>query len=250
MSDFFQLIILTLTGGVASILGALLIIALRDKASGLSQKLTGFAAGVLISVGVLDLLAEAFEHGSEAKEISLFVLFGILLVFILEKSGLWFHHHDGEHGKQKSVIGILLGDMLHNFIDGFAVGATFLISKEAGIATAIAVALHELPKEMADFTVYLRAGYSNLKTLFLNLASSVVAVIGGLIAFSQAEWVENNESKLLALTAGMFIFVALADLIPEMHEEIEKQKQKRGKLAWILVFVLGLGVGIISSNSH
>lgn len=250
MNDTFQLIALTLTGGVASIVGAGLIIILRDRAHSLSQKLTGFAAGVLISVGILDLLTESFEHAIEAKEISYFVLLGILFVFLLEKSGLWFHHHDGEHGKRKSIAGILLGDMLHNFVDGFAVGATFLISKEAGIATAIAVALHELPKEMADFAIYLRAGYSNLKTLFLNLISSVVAVVGGLVAYGQAEWVESNESRLLAVTAGMFIFIALADLIPEMHEEMEKQKQKRGKLAWILVFVLGLGVGVISSQAH
>lgn len=250
MNETFQLIALTLTGGVASIVGAGLIILLRDRAGGMSQKLTGFAAGVLISVGILDLLAESFEHSSSNKEISYYVLAGVLLVFLLEKSGLWFHHHDGEHGKRKNIYGILIGDMLHNFIDGFAVGATFLISKEAGIATAIAVALHELPKEMADFSIYLRAGYSNIKTLGLNLVSSVVAVFGGLVAYSQSVWVEKNEGRLLAITAGMFVFIALADLIPEMHEEMEKQKRRKDKLVWIMVFILGLGVGFISSNSH
>ncbi len=249
MSDTFQLIGLCLAGGVASLIGASLIILLKEKSVAISEKLTSFAAGVLISVGLLDLLAESFEHGSDPKQISYFVLVGVLFVFLLEKSGLWFHHHDGDHGKHKSILGILFGDMIHNFIDGFAVGATFLVSKEAGIATAIAVALHELPKEMADFMIYLRAGYSNFKTLALNSLSSLIAVVGGLSTFAFGDFVEAHESALLAITAGMFIFIALADLVPEMHEEMSKQTRKN-KFVWLLVFVLGLSIGVISSNSH
>ena len=115
--------------------------------------------------------------------------------------------------------------------------------------TAMAVAMHELPKEMADFMVYLRAGYSNAKTIALNMISSVVAVVGGLSAFVFGEFVETHESGLLAVTAGMFLFIALSDLVPEMHEEMEKVNS-RSKLVWLMIFALGLGVGIISSRSH
>lgn len=249
MNETFQLIALCLTGGLASLVGALLIILLKNRSGVISEKLTSFAAGVLLSVGILDLLVEAFEIGDTPKTIAFFVLAGVLFVFLLEKSGLWFHHHDGDHGKHPPITGIFVGDMIHNFIDGFAIGATFLVSKEAGIATALAVAFHELPKEMADFTIYLRSGFSNFKTIVLNLSSSFVAVIGGLSVYFMGSFVEKNEANLLAATAGMFLFIALADLVPEMHEEMEKVN-KRSKLSWILVFGMGIGVGIISTLMH
>ena len=249
MNETFQLVALCLTGGVASLLGAGIIILVKEKYQNISEKLTAFAAGVLISVGLLDLLKESIEHANEIEVVPYYVLGGILFVFFLEKSGLWFHHHDGDHGKHPSILGILSGDMIHNFIDGFAIGAAFLIDRNAGVMTAMAVAMHELPKEMADFMVYLRAGYSNAKTIALNMISSVVAVVGGLSAFVFGEFVETHESGLLAVTAGMFLFIALSDLVPEMHEEMEKVNS-RSKLVWLMIFALGLGVGIISSRSH
>ncbi len=249
MNETFQLIALCLTGGVASLVGAGLIIFLKGKSGVVSEKLTSFAAGVLLSVGILDLLVEAFEQGKDPGTVSYFVLAGVLFVFLLEKSGMWFHHHDGDHGKHPPIAGIFIGDMIHNFIDGFAIGATFLISKEAGVATAMAVAFHELPKEMADFTIYLRSGFSNLKTIALNLISSFVAVIGGLSVYFMSGFVEKNEANLLGATAGMFLFIALADLVPEMHEEMEKVN-KKSKLGWLFVFGLGIGIGVVSSLMH
>ena len=246
MSETFQLIALCLTGGVASLIGAGLIIFLKGRSAVISEKLTSFAAGVLLSVGLLDLLTEAYSQTTDFRTVSFFALGGIIFIFLLEKSGLWFHHHDGDHGKHPPIVGIFIGDMLHNFIDGFAIGATFLISKEAGIATALAVALHELPKEMADFMIYLRSGFSNLKTIALNLTSSAVAVLGGLSIYFLSDYVANNEANLLAATGGMFLFIALADLIPEMHEEMEKVG-RRSKLGWIFIFAVGVGVGVISS---
>ncbi len=246
MNDTFQLIALCLAGGATSLIGAGLIIFLKGSSSKISEKMTSFAAGVLLSVGILDLLAEAFKLSTNSKAVSIYMLTGVLFVFLLEKSGMWFHHHDGDHGKHPPIAGIFIGDMIHNFIDGFAIGATFLISKEAGIATALAVAMHELPKEMADFMIYLRSGYSNLKTIALNLTSSLVAVVGGLSVFFLRDFVSKNEAYLLAATGGMFLFIALADLVPEMHEEMEKVN-KKSKLSWLLAFALGIGIGVISS---
>lgn len=245
MNETFQLIALCLAGGLASLIGACLIIFLKGSHR-ISEKLTSFAAGVLLSVGILDLLAEAYSMEGNSKTISIFVLGGVLFVFMLEKSGLWFHHHDGDHGKHPPIAGIFVGDMIHNFIDGFAIGATFLVSKEAGIATALAVAMHELPKEMADFTIYLRSGFSNIKTIAFNLTSSMVAVVGGLSVYYMSDFVGKNEANMLAATGGMFLFIALADLVPEMHEEMEKVG-KKSKLGWLLTFGLGIGVGVISA---
>lgn len=246
MSILLQIVFYCLIGGAASLVGAFLIINLKKRAGKLSDKLTSFAAGVLITIAILDLLPEAFEATANIKMTAWWVLLGILLVFLMEKSGLWFHHHDGTHGHKPTVTGIFWGDALHNFIDGFAIGAAFLLSTDAGVLTAVAVGLHELPKEMADFTIYLRSGYSNLKTILLNLTSSLVAVLGGVSVYLSRGFVTNYEGYLLALTAGMFLFIALADLIPEMHEGMEGADRKN-KIIWLLVFVAGLGVGIVSS---
>ncbi len=244
-----QLIGLCLTGGLASMLGAMIIIFMKGRSAMISEKLTSFAAGVLLSVGLLDLLTEAYISTDNIKTVSFFVLGGVIFIFLLEKSGLWFHHHDGDHGKHPPIVGVFIGDILHNFIDGFAIGATFLISKEAGVATALAVALHELPKEMADFMVYMRAGFSNFKTLALNFTSSMVAVIGGLSVYLLGDFVGKNEANLLGATGGMFLFIALADLVPEMHEEMEKVGRK-SKLGWLLVFGLGIGVGVMGAVAY
>lgn len=236
-----------MVGGVASLLGAFLMIYLKRKSGKLSEKLTSFAAGVLITVAVVDLLPEAMEVSSDSRLVSWWILAGILLVFLMEKSGLWFHHHDGTHGTNPPISGIFWGDVLHNFIDGFAIGAAFLLSPHAGILTSLAVGLHELPKEMADFSIYLRSGCSDIKNILLNLISSLVAVMGGLIVFLNREWVASYEGSLLAMTAGMFLFIALADLIPEMHEGI-KESDKKNKIAWLAVFAAGLAVGIVSTT--
>lgn len=246
VTSLLQIVLFCLIGGVASLIGAFLIINLKKKAGGLSNKLTSFAAGVLITVAVIDLLPEAFSVVPDIKLAAWSMLIGILLVFLMEKSGLWFHHHDGTHGHRPPISGIFWGDALHNFIDGFAIGAAFLLSKEAGMLTALAVGLHELPKEMADFTIYLRSGYSNFKTIMFNLISSMVAVIGGVTVYLSRGWITNFEGYLLAMTAGMFLFIALADLIPEMHEGIKKSDGKN-KLAWLLIFVTGLVVGVVST---
>jgi len=186
-----QIIFYCLIGGMASLLGAFFIINLKKRSGVLSDKLTSFAAGVLITIAVLDLLPEAYAAAGDAKLVSWAMLFGIMLVFLMEKSGLWFHHHDGTHGHKPPISGIFWGDALHNFIDGFAIGAAFLLSPETGILTALAVGLHELPKEMADFMIYMRSGYSNTKTILLNLASSMVAVIGGLTVYFSRGWIVN-----------------------------------------------------------
>jgi len=219
---------------------------LKKRSGKLSDKLTSFAAGVLISVAVIDLLPEAFEAVVDIKTAAWSMLVGILLVFLMEKSGLWFHHHDGTHGKNPPISGIFWGDVLHNFIDGIAIGAAFLLDTRAGVLTAVAVGLHELPKEMADFSIYLRSGYSDIKNIFLNLISSLVAVVGGMTIFLSRGWITTYEGYLLAMTAGMFLFIALADLIPEMHEGI-KESNAKDKIVWLLVFAAGLGAGIVSS---
>lgn len=244
MSELLQLITLCLAGGMASLLGAVIITKLKNSAEKWSNKLTSFAAGVLLSVGILDLLPESIEMGLSADKSAWMMMVGILLIFILEKSGLWFHHHDGTHGHSPSPIGVFLGDVFHNFIDGMAIGSAFLVDPPVGLVTTLAVAGHELPKEMSDFWIYTKSGMSNLKAIGLNLISSLVAVFGGLSVYGLSLERKIDQGSVLAIASGMFVFVALSDLVPEIHEEIEKSKGK-SKFVWIVIFVLGLLVGAI-----
>ncbi|HOX96196.1 MAG TPA: ZIP family metal transporter [Candidatus Woesebacteria bacterium] len=246
MSILLQIILGCLIGGIASLIGALMMIGLKKRSGKLSDKLTSFAAGVLITIAIVDLIPEAFEAVPDMRAGSWSILFGVLLVFLMEKTGLWFHHHDGTHGNTPSIRGIFWGDALHNFIDGMAIGAAFLLDTKMGILTAMAVGLHELPKEMADFSVYLRSGCSDIKNIFLNLISSLVAVGGGIAVYANRTAMMNYEGYLLATTAGMFLFIALADLVPEMHENMSRVGWK-DKLVWLLIFATGLAVGILST---
>src|SRR3989344_5588888 len=167
MSQMWQVVVFSLLGGVVSLMGGVAMLMWRDKIKGYVCELTSFAAGVLIAISLLDLLPEAFEMG-DAETTSLFVLAGVLVLFLLEKTSVWFHHHHEPHGAAPEIVGVFMGDTLHNFIDGVAIGAAFLISPAAGVATAVAVGMHELPQEIADFSLYIRAGFKKGKTIALN----------------------------------------------------------------------------------
>jgi zinc and cadmium transporter len=187
----------------------------------------GFAAGVLLATSALQLLPEAIEEGG--GEIGLFyaLLGGIVAFFYLERLLHGFHGHSHEsHRRDESARYLILtGDGLHNFIDGVAIGGAFLVDPALGIATTIAVAAHELPQEIADFAVLVRGGFSRKKALLLNLASGAMALLGVLLVFALQETVEPYIGYLLAVTAGMFIYIAAADLIPELHHDHQENEQ-------------------------
>lgn len=200
---------MSLAGGVAMLLW-------KNTIVKWISELTSFAAGVLITIAILDLLPEAFELG-DGRTVSIAVMIGVIFLFLLEKTSVWFHHHHEPHGKAPAIAGVFMGDTLHNFIDGIAIGAAFLIDVPAGIATAIAVGMHELPQEIADFMLYIKAGYSRRRTLTLNILSSFATVVGAMGVLIFGDVLHGIEVYILALTAGMFLYIGLADLLPEMH---------------------------------
>lgn len=237
------IIIFALIGGVFSLIGGVFLLLNRGRIHSKLNILTAFAAGVLVAVAVLDLIPEAFELG-EGNMTSLAVLFGILLLFVMEKTNLWFHHHHEPHGRHPEIMAVFLGDTLHNFIDGLAIGAAFLVSVPTGVATAVAVGLHELPQEIADFGLYIKAGYKNHQTLLMNFASSLTTLAGALaIYFLGQEIFAGLEVYVLALAGGMFLYIALADLIPELH--ISNKKDGDG-MNQLYVFFLGLVIAYLS----
>ena len=189
-----------------------------------------FAAGVLLSVSFSELLPEAVEMADKAG-IGATSLFGFTLAamagfFLFERSFVWFHHHHQPHQDQpKPVVTMVwLGDTLHNAIDGLVITAGFFVSVPVGITTALAVGAHELPQEIADFSLYLAKGVGKAKTLVLNVLSSLATVVTAAAAYFLWDKIAVWQPEMLAFTAGMFIYIAGSDLIPELHTEYRRKR--------------------------
>lgn len=235
----FNALAATLVVSLLSMIGVLLFVKKSLLESKYGSILLSLAAGVMLATAVVDLLPEALESGVK-PEIFWALLGGICLFFILERVLHSFHHHQhGEHdhlGKPAAYL-VLLGDGLHNFFDGIAIAAAFSVGNEVGVATTLAIILHEIPQEIADFATLLYAGFSRKKALLFNLCSAFTAIIGLLLGWQFLETFDGITPFFLAFTAGMFIYIACSDLIPALHENFKKD-QKWGQLVGFLVGVV------------
>jgi len=184
--------------------------------------LVAFSVGALLGDSFFHLLPEAVEKtGSFTIEIALLVLLGIIIFFSLEKFLRWRHCHQEQcedHIKELGTMN-LVGDAAHNLIDGILIGASFLISLPLGIATTIAVAAHEIPHELGNYGILLHSGYSRKQALLYNFYSALTAVAGTLAVLIIGSHAGNIIYYLIPITAGNFIYIAMSDLIPELHHE-------------------------------
>jgi len=242
-----QVIFFSLIGGLFSLIGGIVLLKNKKTADGLANYATPFAAGVLLAAAFTDLLPEAL-HETEARPILIAAMFGVLGFFMLERFLRFFHHHHehGAKGKSSSTL-VIIGDTLHNALDGVAIGAAFLVSPSTGIVAAIAVAAHEIPQEIGDFGLLLKNGMRKKKIVIVNVISAMASTVTAVITY----WVASPDSSaipyLLAVTAGFFIYVAASDIIPEIHEKLEKGK--RDIRPWLLL--LGaLFIMIVSPIAH
>lgn len=201
------------------------------------------AVGALLGDAFIHLIPEVIEEVGDPSKVSIVVMAGIFLFFILEKFLHW-HHHQTDEENHIHPVGkmILISDGLHNFLDGVIIGASYLVSVEVGIATTIAVVLHEIPQEIGDFGVLLHAGYSKSKALLLNFASALLSVFGVVSVFAIGKFLENILVWLLAIAAGGFIYIAMSDLIPELHKHSETKKDIFHTFIQIFVVVVGVGL--------
>lgn len=201
-----------------------------------------FAAGALIGDVFLHLLPHSIEEHGFGLSTSFGVLGGIILFLIVEKVIQWKHCH-GEIIQEGHVHSFaymnLIGDGVHNFLDGVIIAAAFLVNIPAGIATTIAVALHEIPQEIGDFGVLLHGGFSKSKALFLNFVSALTAVLGAVITLILAGSIEQLEIFLIPIAAGGFIYIAGSDLIPEINKHSEKLYKA---ILQIIAFLIGIGI--------
>jgi zinc and cadmium transporter len=206
--------------------------------------LVSLSAGVLLGTALLDVLPEAFERNASPQSLFLTLLLGLLFFFLLEKAELYrhSHHHEGDDhhhhlgfDEQQAGRGgwsVILGDSIHNFCDGIIIAAAFLADVRLGIVTSLAIIAHEIPQEVGDYIVLLNAGFSRARALFFNALSGLAAVVGGVVGyFIVGPW-EALFPYLLVVAASSFIYVAVADLIPQLQHRLTL-KETVAQLAWL-----------------
>lgn len=196
------------------------------------------AVGALLGDAFIHLIPEALESALNPALVSVLIIFGILIFFMLEKFLHWHHHGEDKHESGIHPVGrlVLFSDGIHNLIDGIIIGVSFMVSVPLGIATTAAVMLHEIPQEIGDFTVLLHAGYTKKRALWLNFISALSAVLGLSLAFIFGSFGDYFILWALPIAAGGFIYIALADLIPELH----KSKEISHSFFQILSLVVGV----------
>ncbi|PIR92829.1 ZIP family metal transporter [Candidatus Falkowbacteria bacterium CG10_big_fil_rev_8_21_14_0_10_43_10] len=223
-----------------SLIGVIALVVQIERLKKILMFLVSFSAGSLIGGAFMHLLPELIEEKKFTLNSSLLIISGILLFFILEKFLHWRHCHIPtckEHPHHLAMIN-LVGDGMHNLLDGVIIAASFFINPTTGIATTIAVALHEIPQEIGDFGVLIYAGLSKLKAIAYNLISALTAILGAGIAIVFQNYTEGFTEIAVPLTIGGFIYIATADLIPEL----KKEDSLLSSLKQFIGIVLGIGV--------
>lgn len=224
-----------------SVVGAVFISIQERNLKQIIFVLVSLAVGSLFGDVFIHLLPEAFEKLDTRMEASLYLLAGIFIFFILEKFIRWRHQHNFESKNSIHPVGYmnLLADGVHNFIDGTIIGAAYLTSIRVGIATTIAVSMHELPQEISDFGVLLHAGFSKKKALFFNFLSATLAILGTVLVLLAGATMHYFIATMLLLAAGGFVYIAGSDLVPELNKEVELSK------SIIQLLAIGAGVGMM-----
>lgn len=249
MDLFWYILIFSFIGGVLSLVLAALLLINKQVATTFAHYSMPFAAGALLAAVFFDLFPEGAEHGN--MELMLIAtLGGIVIFFLAERFIQWFHHHH-QHGtteKDASVPLIIIGDSIHNILDGVAIAAAFMVSIPTGIVTTLAVAAHEIPQEVGIFGILLNKGMRRGKVLFVNIFISVTAVVAAVITY-----IAGTESALpmdiiFGLSAGFLLYVALSDIIPSLHES--REPERAFKLQPLLL-VAGIAiVWIVTISTH
>jgi zinc and cadmium transporter len=238
MSTLGWILVASFAGGVLSASAAALALLLR---AAWIPMLVSFAIGALLGAAFLEVIPHAFEHGAP-HVVAGAILAGILLFFLMEKLLLWRHSHDHDeqshthdHGRSGALI--MVGDTVHNFLDGILIAAAFLQSTELGVITALAIVAHEIPQEVGDFVILLNSGYSKARAFTLNIVSSAATLVGGVLGYQALQVIQGWTPALLGVVAASMIYVAVADLIPGLH----KRPELRATVSQTVLIALGIG---------
>lgn len=219
MNTLLQIILATSLISLTALGGAATLLLKRHKLQKILFALVSLSAGTMLGAAFFHLLPEALED-LPAELALLYVLFSFLGFYLIEKFLLWHHCHGEDCEFEGKTYGHmnLIGDSVHNFIDGLIIAVAFIADPMLGIVTAIAVASHELPQEIGDFGVLLHAGWEYKKALIANFAVSLTVVLGGLVGYLLADASAELAHSLMPVAAGAFLYVASADLLPELRQ--------------------------------
>jgi zinc and cadmium transporter len=242
MPVLLPIILSTIIISLGSLVGILFIPIGDRKLERILLLLVALSAGALMGSAFLHLLPEAINLSSPEAALSL-TLISFILFFIIERLLFWRHCHEGHCPDHTFGLMNLLGDALHNFLDGLIIAATFLTSPELGITTTMAVALHEIPQEIGDYGVLLYSGFTKTRAILANLLVATTAILGGIIGFFLYDLGLHLEIILLPLAAGGFIYIAAADLMPEIRKEVNSQKSFSAFALFLIGVTLMLLVG-------
>jgi zinc and cadmium transporter len=234
MSDLTYILLLTALGSILSLTGGVIFLAVKQWSQALAKYSIPFAAGVLLTVSLLGLLPEASHMvGDNAF---LIVLLSFLGAYLFETLFFDLHHHhdDGHHQHTSSVPLVIIGDTIHNFIDGVTIAAAYLVNPGLGLATAISTFLHEVPHEIGDFGILLKSGFSNKRVFLVNFVSSLSAFVGALVVFFLASG-DQFIGTLLAVSAGLFLYLGASDFLPKVSKQAEKIKSVAVVIAGIVI---------------
>ncbi len=232
MSPFASSILATLAVSLVAFVGIFFISVKRWSKKG-DTRMVSFAAGVLLSAAFLELLPEATAE-EESTNPLIAALVAMVAFFFLERFLHGFHVHEGSRATAPSYL-ILVGDGLHNLIDGVVIASAFIAGPELGVTATLAVVAHEIPQEIADYGILVRGGFSPKTALGLNFASGLTALLGAGATFALGNAVESHLAWFIAAAGGMFLYIAAADLLPEIQQE-----EAKGRTRYGLPFVVGL----------
>lgn len=250
MQEWLLLLAAVTIGSMVSLIGGLYLIYGKLGTRLLQRLAVPFAAGALLAAAFLDLLPEAIAH-DDAETVLLYALIGLVTFFVLERSLSWFHHHHDDStshaaGRRNTSL-VVIGDTVHNLIDGMAIGAAFLVDPAIGLVTTVAIAAHEIPQEIGDFGLLLSKGMPKRQVLLVNFVSAIATVIGASLVYGFGDSLPIPESLLLAVTAGFFIYIAASDIIPTIHAE---SRRKWANIQTVVLLVGIIVVGVAAELVH
>lgn len=246
MIEFLCSIVASIVVSLISLIGILFLLVNEKTLNNILFILIGFATGGLLGGAFFHLLPEALEKSSNPTLTFLYVILGFIIFFILERYIHWRHcHKEGKCDVHVVSYLSLMGDGIHNLIDGMIIATSFQVNISFGLITTLAIILHEIPQEIGDFGVLVYGGLSKLKALFYNFLSALTAIIGVFIGYFLTTSIENFSSVLLPIAAGGFIYIAASDLVPELHKEPDLKKSTLAVTTFILGIVLMYALKLI-----
>jgi zinc and cadmium transporter len=200
--------------------------------------IVAFAAGTLLGDTFLHLIPEALHEEHFGHEYGLALLGGFLISFVIERFIHWHHCRTGSTHQHRLATMNIVGDGIHNLLDGIAIAAAFNVSMPVGIATTSAIILHEIPQELGDFAILLYSGYSRTKAILYNLATATTSLVGVFVGLIAIEYFESMERMILLFTAGNFIYIAATDIMPELN----RHESVRRSIAHLVALIVGISV--------